>query len=953
MKEVIKRQIISILFIAFILGTIGTVFFVKGTTSYALTSKSRTVRVAYPLQDGLTYIDENGEYCGYTYEYLEEIAQYTGWDYEFVQVEGDMNEQLITLMEMVENGEVDLMGATLYTEELVDQYDYASHSYGVAETVLQVPLEKADSIEINSQAMQTIRVAVRSLTGRMINEFEDYCKMNLIEPEYILCDYTEEQVDLIRNNEADVMLNTSLNYTKGVRTIARFSPKPFYFIMPKEEKTGLLAELNQAILDIEQADPYLTTTLFEKYFSPPLVTFQLTEAEQEYIDNSKPIRVGVLGQQPPFQYLTENDKTLAGISIDLLKLISEKTGLQFEFIYVDNSEKLSTLKENNEIEIVTGMPYQYEMAREENFSMTRPYVSAQYILVTEGKNTVENLDEKKLSLPNYMLYTKEDSGEITYFQNTAECFDAICDGEADYTYVDAYTAQYFINLPRYSKLKMIPQTFEERRVCYGVLKPGSRELLSILNKVIIKMPDEEIQTLVNKNTIVSQPNPINKVLQNAMYILSVLITLLLVAFGAYYISSRRSEKKLKSAKAQAEYAYDKAEKANLAKSEFLSRMSHEIRTPMNGISGMTAIAIRNIDDKTKVADCLEKVQMSSRHLLALINDILDMAKIESGKIEFHKESFDFNDFLQNLSGIYYGQAVEKGISYKTIVEGKVSEKLVGDSLRINQIIGNLLSNACKFTPAGGSVILRVSEISRDSNTIWIRFEVEDTGCGIASEKINQIFDSFEQIDTGISQTYNSGTGLGLAIVKRFTESMGGRVFVDSVVGHGSKFVVELPFLEAEQSNIDLTDDTEESSQKLKKELTTGIYNFNCCRFLLAEDNELNREIAMELLGETGALIETALNGTEAAELFSKSPVGYYDLIFMDIQMPVMNGYEATKKIRSLERDDAKTIPILAMTADAFAEDEEQCFAVGMNGHVSKPIDIDNVYTKIGEVLKKK
>lgn len=946
-KRARGKQALSVLLLAACL--VGPASFCA-PAARALSESGRTIRVAYPIQKKLTDIDEAGNYCGYTYEYLEEIAQYTGWDYEFVQVKGDLNEQLVTLMDMVERGEVDLMGDMLYSEAMGERFDYASHSYGVSETVLQVPVENASEVQINSQVMQTLRVAVLNAKGRMAQELEDYCKMNLIEPVYVLCEDNQGQLEAVRSGRADVLLNVSLNYIEGVRTIARFAPKPFYFVMPKD--AGIAVELSQAILDIEQSDPYFSTALLEKYFSSATPTLQLTQKERAYIAQSEPVRVGVPGHQPPYQYRDGDSGKLSGISIDLLQAISEKTGLRFEYVYAESAAALNRLSSNGEIDLVAGVPYQYETAQAQNLSMTRPYVSAQYILVTTAKYGKQNVVGKRLALPASALYANRAAGEVIYCADTAACFKAIRDGKADYTYVDAYTAQYFINLPAYSALKLAPQTFSQHRVCYGVVKPGKRELLGILNKAIVTMPTEELQALVNRNTIMPQPHPINAQLQQTMYILVAVLTLLLVGFGAYYVSSRRSEKKLMAAKALAERAYDQAAKASLAKSEFLSRMSHEIRTPMNGISGMTAIAMRNIGNQEKVADCLEKVQLSSNHLLALINDILDMAKIESGKLEFHQNAFNFQGFLDNLTSLYDGQAVEKGLTFRTTVSGQVSGALVGDALRLNQILGNLLSNACKFTPAGGSVTLSVTELSRSADIIWMRFRVADTGCGIPPGDLEVIFDAFEQGGGNVSLLYG-GTGLGLSIVKRFTEAMGGRVAVESQLGAGSVFTVELPFGNPGEAGpaagapgfgVHAAGNPPAGAPEA--------FDFTGYRILLAEDNALNREIALELVGATGAAIEPAVDGAEAVERFAASPVGYYDLILMDIQMPRMNGYAATGKIRAMDRPDAARVPILAMTADAFAEDEEKCLATGMNGHLSKPIDVNILYGKLREALGK-
>lgn len=939
MGKILKKWASYILLVVFVFCVQQRLIFANDSLPEKTT---KTIRVAYPLQKGLTDIDSNGNYCGYTYEYLEEIAQYTGWNYEFVQAEGDLNNQLAVLMDMVERGEVDIMGATLYSEALGEKYNYSSHSYGVVETALQVPIDDIDRIEINSQVQQTIRIAVQSIGMRETQELKDYCRMNLIDPVFVMCKSREEQMQALKDGRADAMLNSNLDYVEGVRSIAKFSPKPFYFIMPKDAEPELAAELNQAILDIDQADPYLAASLFEKYFAGSASEFVLSHGEKEFIKNSGPVRVWIANNHPPFQYYNEASGEYMGISIELLNIISEKTGLEFEFYNIGDSGDLQ-----QEYDMVAGVTYEYSSARAQNLAMTRPYVSCQYILATTAEHMTENVVGKRLALSkDYVLYGNTPLGNIIVYESIEDCLSAISRGEADYTYLDAYTAQYYVNMSQYKSLKLIPQTINPRNVSFGLVKPVSRELLSILNKAIRTMPIEEIQAIVNSNTIVAKPQMVSEAVRNIMITLLLLLMLLMAGFCAYYISMSRSDKKLRAAKAQAEDAYKKAEKASLAKSEFLSRMSHEIRTPMNGISGMTAIALNNIDDRERVQDCLSKVRLSSEHLLRIINDILDMAKIESGKIEFRNEEFDFSAFLDDLSGIYYGQAEKKGLKYETVLMGGIGGKLIGDSLRLNQILGNLLSNACKFTPEGGTVRLVVSRLFRAGERIWIRFEVSDTGCGIHSENLDVIFNSFEQ-GNGVAARAGGGTGLGLSIVRHFAEAMGGRVFVSSSVGKGSTFTVELPFEKLSKT----AENAEKAEAEEDEEGQDKVHDFAGRRILLAEDNELNMEIAMELIGMTGATLESASDGLEAVKLFAASPEGYYDLILMDIQMPNMDGYEATREIRSMQRADAATVPIYAITADAFAQDREKCIAEGMNGHISKPIEINSIYVKLNDIFQ--
>ena len=400
-----------------------------------------------------------------------------------------------------------------------------------------------------------------------------------------------------------------------------------------------------------------------------------------------------------------------------------------------------------------------------------------------------------------------------------------------------------------------------------------------------------------------------------------------------------------------------AEKESRAKTDFLSNMSHEIRTPMNGIQGLLALARANMDDRNLTDTYLERTEKLSQFLLTLINDILDISRIESGKMELEEAVFDLRELAARLDTMFRKTAEAKGIHWQVEMQDCRTHYVIGDEMRLSQVIINFISNANKFTPSGGAVTVTFREMEVIEDAVHLMIRVRDTGKGIREDFIDKIFHPFEQEDASTAHNYG-GSGLGMAIADNIVKLMGGKILVESEEGKGTEFSVYLTLPVAEEMEMkEQTEDSvsdrtaKQSREEEEARRTEAVAQFSLegLHILLAEDNDINAEVAMELLGMQGAVVDRAVDGTDAVRKFEESEPGAYDVILMDIQMPQMNGWEATEVIRKLDRTDAG-LPVFAMSANAFAEDQRRSLESGMDGHINKPVNYEEVRRMIGECM---
>ncbi|MDD3794437.1 MAG: transporter substrate-binding domain-containing protein [Lachnospiraceae bacterium] len=890
----------------------------------------RVVKVAYPEQKYLSEIDENGNYYGYSYDYLNKVAEFANWKLEYITYpDMSLNDQIMASLGDIETGEADLLGAMLQNEALEEVYLYPENNYGMVYTTLEVLDTNLNITEMNFMQVKPLKVAILKTAETRNSELEEYVRETGIDCEYIGCETTDEQIEALKNGSADAMLKVSLTFLPDLKQIAQFAPRPFYFASGKWNEE-LMSELDEAIEKIRITDPYFESRLSSKYFINTIGDFSLSEVEAAYVEQNPRLQVLLFPQYAPFSFVNKNGE-LCGMSVSLLDEIGEKSGIEFEYHVADENQKVSELMSLEEYDIVLGPPHSNTFAENNGLVLSQAYLEANLTMFTNKAAEKKPKSECTLGLindvPDPIGYEYKD---IRYYDTIEECLDAVNRGEADYGYATRYTLDYYTSGNSHRNLLYINLSGYNREVGFYVPNTADCELLSIINKYIRGTSQKDIHGHLSLALSQKDYGGLKEIVNNnPLMVIAVVVVIFSLIMVTILMAIYSRTNKKRNIKLQLAYT---------AKSDFLSRMSHDMRTPMNGIIGLTGLTLELDGLPPEAEDNLSKIDESAHYLLSLINDTLDMNKIESNKIVLNREPANLGSFFNQMIGVVRASAQQKNVKL-TAVSGKELNTLVYlDKVRVQQIFFNLVSNAIKFTPENGAVEVKSECICLDEKQIKTRLVIKDTGIGIDKNFLPRVFEPFEQENDPMTANY-AGTGLGLAIVKNLVEIMGGTISVKSEKGIGSEFTVELAF--------DL------AGEEVKPAIKTD--NFEGClkgkRALLCEDHPLNTQIATKLLEKKGMLVEHAENGQAAVDLFSQAKPGYYDVILMDIRMPVMDGITAVKTIRALDHMDAKTVPIIAMTANAFEEDVKKSLDAGMNAHLAKPIEPAELFQTICDWLE--
>ena len=1047
----------------------------------AETASAKVVRVG-SFEDTFNYVNEKGARKGYGYELLETLSGYTGWQFEYVTCDWS------DCFEKLKNGEIDIIGGISYTEDRTQEMLFSDEPMGVEKYYLYADLSRADISASDFKTLNGKKIGVLMGTEPevMLAEWEE--KYGL-KTEHVNISNNEDVKQKLANHEIDcfVSLEESFWAERGISTITRVGESGIYYAINKN-RPDIKEELDDAMRALDEAVPFYTADLYKRYFSMDYTPI-LTGEEKTWLRKHGAIRMGFLASDSGVSTFDPATGEFTGVITDYIQFAADCLGnqeLEFQLVGYDSKEaELDALK-SGEIDMIFHCDQNPNLAEEYHFACTNTTWTSNLMAVTNKQHFNENnvnriaVPQNKLSLKKYLAFyypqweivdcdTQEDAARLVK-DGQADCFVTGISSE------NKYSKKYsFYSVPLVNPV----------RSCFAV-NSGNRSLLSILNKTIKAMPVNMLagalamyKSSARKVTLSDfiKDNFFKVMLISSIAVAVVLLTILMLLQKARKAeaAARKAASDTQELNAKLQVAVEKAESANCAKSTFLSNMSHDIRTPMNAIIGFTTLAISNIDDKNRVKDYLSKTLASSNHLLSLINDVLDMSRIESGKIHLEEVEVNLSDVLHDLKTIVSGQIYAKQLEFYMDAMDVTDEDVYCDKTRLNQILLNLLSNAIKFTPAGGTVSVRVRQLAgKVRGCGQYEFRIKDNGIGMSQEFAQKIFEPFERERTSTVSRIQ-GTGLGMAITKNIVDMMGGTIEVQTAQGKGTEFTVCVPMraqteqrpvekiteleglkalvvdddfntcdsvtkmlvkvgmraewtlsgkeavLRARQSiemsdayhayiidwrlpdmnGIEVTrqirslhDDTpiiiltaydgsdiemeakaagvtafcskpmfmsdlretlmsalgQKPADAVQRLLPEKNADFKGKHILLVEDNALNREIAQEILREYGFLVDTAENGAVAVEKVSTAAPGSYDLVLMDVQMPIMDGYTATRKIRALDDPARAKLPILAMTANAFDEDRRNALESGMNGFLSKPIVIGDLVQELHKIL---
>lgn len=900
----------------------------------AETVPAKVVRVG-SFEDTFNYVNEKGIRKGYGYELLQTLSGYTGWQLEYVTCDWS------DCFEKLKNGEIDIMGDISYTPDRAEEMLFSDEPMGEEKDYLYADLSREDITASDFKTLNGKKIGVLMGTEPevMLTEWEE--KYDL-KTQHVNIANNEDAKQKLANHEIDcfVSMEESFWTELGISTITRVGSSDIYYAINKD-RADIKEELDNAMRALEDADPFYTADLYKRYFSMDYTPI-LTGEEKAWLKKHGAIRMGFLTGDSGVSVYDPSTGELTGTITDYIRFAKDCLGnqeLEFQMVGYDSQKaELDALK-SGEIDMVFHFDQSPNLAEEYRVACTNTTWTSNMMAVTNKEHFNETqanrvaVPQNKISLTRYLAVyypqweivdcaAPEDAAKLVE-SGQADCF--VTGTGSEGTYNKKYD---FYSVPLPSPAKS----------CFAV-NSGNGILLSILNKTIKAMPANMLtaslamyKSAARKVTLGEfiRDNFVKVLLVSSIFVAAFLLTILKLLQKARKAeaAARKAANDTQELNAKLQIAAENAESANRAKSTFLFNMSHDIRTPMNAIIGYADLASRHSDDPAKLKKYMENIQVCGQNLLMLLNNVLDLARIENDKTEMEYSVSDIEKDFRNCIAMFHNQADSKGQTL-TVTTQLSYPYIYADIPHMTEVCTNLVSNAVKYTGAGGTIRCGVTQ-KPGKKEGWCDtvVTVADNGIGMSQEFQKHIFEPFERERTSTVSKVE-GSGIGMGIVKKLVGLMGGTVEVESKIGVGSTFTVTIPCRIA----------SEEEAQAKRAADPADRESLRGTRILLTEDNDLNAEIATELLQEEGCTVDRAKDGVECVDMLEKAANGTYQLILMDVQMPVMNGYDATKKIRRMDDPQKANIPIVAMTANAFSEDKQVALDAGMNDHIAKPINM--------------
>ncbi|MDO4560975.1 MAG: transporter substrate-binding domain-containing protein [bacterium] len=896
-----------------------------------------TVRVGVYESNGFIALNDNNEMTGYGADFMGRLAKYANVKYEYVRL--TWSECLAGLL----SGKIDIVTDARRTAEREKLYDFSVQNIGQIQAAIFVPKTKEDIYFNDYEAMDGLRVGFEEDSLNM-PLYRQYAAKHGFQARAVSYPSTSDLRAALKRGEIDAFGGDTHVYTDDLKVVSIYSTDPNYIMAKKDSK--IMKRLNLAIEEMFSRAPEKIAEQYDYLANRQLYgDMLLTRKEAAYIKEHPALRVAVFANRKPLSWYDEKTKSFNGVAIKMMSRLSEITGLRFEYVpAAGGASPRETMLEHRDIDLAipaVGIEHYDDPIR-----VTDPlYALTAAMVVTDGSRGVDDKGfTASVSKTNYGIRHVMPSyfkGIRFKLYNTAEeCIGALKSGEVDAYAATMYELEYWLKSPRNEGLRVSYTASCPLEHRIAMRQDAPDELYGILNNAIALIPQAEADRVVRDYGSFSQYDDTlsDRLYENRYPLTGIGLFFAFVLAGWLWYSAlqKRTIAQIELKSEEARRAAEEAKRANAAKSDFLSRMSHDMRTPMNAILGLAELT-KDMEMSAGARDAIDKISGTGQFLLGLINDTLDMSKIEAGKLILNVRAADSRKVLEETLTLLRAYAREKNVSIavskKNIEHGFVKI----DKLRVQQILMNIMSNAVKFSPDGGRVELDIERCEQNGRTVCDKFVVTDHGVGMSAEFLPKLFKPFEQ-ERGRLTADSGGSGVGMAIAKRLIDLMNGRIEVESAVGVGTKVTVWLPFESCDAAA------AQEAAEQARRDIPAGT------RVLLCEDNKMNMIVAKGFLQKMKCVVDCAADGKEGLEKFRSSAPGDYAAVLMDIRMPVMDGIEATKAIRALKRSDAKTIPVIALTANAFDEDREKCLAAGMNAHVAKPIYFESLLQTLSSLL---